>query len=207
VTAWERGAYTVAALLALGALTLRPVVRALDPVLAAALAPPRAVNSGQASFRFADDPWGTPWRLTTTGALHSVGPDRRDDDGGGDDVLLGSAWSHPAYRLLPAPVADHPAAALAIAALLIPLWVGVTRPAVRAPRLSVAREARRAAGIAALPAALGLAPWFFGRPPALDESAPGFVLVPPRVALALTWAALVFLPALAWRLSRPRADA
>lgn len=149
------------------------------------------------------------------GDAYSVGPDGVDEGGAGDDIAAWSASGHPARRLVPAPVRRAPRLALVLAAVCIVLWTVVTRGAARAPRGGAPREALRVVGLAALPAtaaALWLWPWddwtvkLELQERLAESDMADRVLVAADTLFAGTWATLVFTAALAWRLSRPRAD-
>lgn len=227
MTSWEKGALTLAGALALAAGTFDLITPAVDPVLAAATtAPPTAfvflqeqVDLGrQRSWELSQkDPWGRRWRAGALRDLagkltidpcfiYSAGPDGVDALGGGDDITGAAVAGHPVVRCVPHIVLASPRGALANAFALIVASTLVTGWASRAPRASVAREALRAAAMIALPA-VAIAPWLAFPVEALDAPPPGWLVVPPRLALALTWPLLLFLPAFAWRLSRPTVTA
>lgn len=141
----------------------------------------------------------------------SLGPDRKDDQGGGDDLVLTDRDVTLASAIHNAPwVSGLLAAALA--------WCLRARLA-RAPRHpSRPREAARALGLGAPPAllvllALRAVTWGdrnFGGDPLdalLDERAWPALIVPPPVAFLLAYAAVAFGAAYAWRLTRPAASA
>lgn len=222
LTRWERGAYGVSALLLLASMLVLPVVRAVDPVLACSIS-----YLGDSSIAYyanltddyrkpsmeitlPSDPWGRPWLLLPRRA-YSVGPDGLDQDGEGDDVTRDDFNDHPLHSWTPKEVLAWPRLTLLIAGLGLALWTLLTHEILRAPRARLVVEAWRAGFIAAVPAFAGL--WWV----ALgthnlarrfsESGAAGFLQVPASIAIPLTWALLCYLPALAWRLSRPRSEA
>lgn len=215
LTAWERGAYALSALLALSALFVLPVVRAIDPVLAVGLTfEGGAVLHGSIRARYPEqsggatpyvDPWGRAWRWSQA-HLYSVGPDGLDAQGEGDDVTTDELHAHPLRRALPSVVRRSPRGALVTAAVLLAVWTFVTRGTLRARREPWSVEVVRSAWIVSAPAAVGVW-WVLDVPFTLDQRAIsgelGFVRLPLPLALLLSWGLLCFLPALAWRLSRP----
>jgi hypothetical protein len=218
VTAWERAAYALSALLIVSALAFWPIVKRVDPRFAVACSPGSwRINSSSMSLVSADevsDPWGNEWDILN-GDRWTPGLDpypwrpliSRGQDGiaSADDVRTSQAREHPFVRVLPRVVLVHPSTVLTVLGLGLAAWKAVSRRLIRARRWPVEDEAITATFMTALPW-LAITPWLMRPVPAIDEST--FTLVvPPRVALALTWTALLFLPAFAWRLSRPRVDA
>jgi hypothetical protein len=224
LTAWERAAYALYALFVLGALAFWPVVTRVDPRLAVACSPLSDVRVPLELMRRAPDhpvpladggmdPWGHEWwvwayimnplQWPVDSLLFSLGPDGEPETD--DDIGCWTARDHTLARVAPVVVLEHPATCLGALGVWLAAWTAVSRRWIRAPRSTVAHELVRASTMIALPW-LAIVPWLMRPVPAIDEATFAFV-VPSRVALALTWTALVFLPAFAWRLSRPRVDA
>ena len=200
LTGWERGAWAVAALLAL----LIPLVpwleRTFDPRLAVVLA--ALHNAGEGEL----DPWGRPWARSPAGT-YSLGPDGVDDGGRGDDLVLADIFTLEDHAWIPSAVLFSPRRALAVAALALALWTFATRGLIRAPRDGrVGIEVLRAAGMTAVPACLGWL-WLLG-----GAEAPPRGIARLGVAVPFAWTALCLLAGLGWRLShagavtRGRAD-
>lgn len=223
-TRWELVAYALSALLLLSSMIVLPVVRAVDPVLAVAInyAGDSSIRDRAAALTFgrddpmtveilgAPDPWGRPWHVHYT-VPYSVGPDGLDAECGGDDVPAFKAYAHPLRAWTPEEVLGWPRLTLVIAGITLAAWTLLTYHVIRAPRNGLFVEALRAAFIAAVPATAGFL-WVFAGIPGLEmkfaQSASGGLLqVPASTAIPLTWALVCYLPALAWRLTRPRGTA
>lgn len=192
LTGWERGAYALAALLALVIPLVPWLERTFDPRLAVVLA--ALHNSGEGEL----DPWGRPWARTSAGQ-YSLGPDGVDDGGKGDDLVVADTFVLDQYAWIPTAALYSPRRTLAVAAVALALWTFAARGAIRAPRDERRMsEVPRAAWISAGPAIVG-ALWLLGGAQAPEPK--GIA----RLGLAVPsgWAALCFLAALAWRLSRP----
>lgn len=217
----RRWGWALVALLVVGGFVTPVLARATSPRLAAGLAvcdgyvlradglrAPYLINGWSHGL----DAWGSRvWIHEVAGppsrleAL-SFGPDRVDDQGRGDDLVLTADDVALASALHDAPwVGGLLAAALA--------WCLLTRLA-RAPRHpSRLREVARSLGLGLPPALLvlaaGRAATFgdrnFGDPLAtlLDERALPALIVTPGVAFLLAYAGVAFTTAYAWRVTRP----
>ena len=221
ITRWELGAYALSALLVLSSFFVLPVVRAVDPVLAVAFnyaqnsvmsfkSVRNAAGTDTGEIVRSPDPWGRPWRWSQED-YYSVGPDGIDSMGDGDDIPIVDAVGHPFRAVMPRFVLRGPRTALVVTGLALAFWSLVSRQTIRAARVRLLGELWRAAFVVALPAAGGFL-WVFGGRSGLDErfaesGAGGCLQVRASIAIPLTWALLCYLPALAWRLSRPRAEA
>ncbi len=215
--------------LVLGGAVTPALTAALSPRLAAALAVCDGFTLTTASPSFlgqltgwtrGPDAWGHQVRIeepsaTPPGApalrVRSFGPDGRDDQGGGDDLVLTEHELALAAALNVAPLLGVLFAA-ALAWCLAGPFTRTTRAA------SAAREVARAAGLAGLPALLVLGAArlatlgpdpIFGDPLArlLDARAVPTLLVSPGWAFVFAYAATAYALAYAWRVTRPRADA
>ncbi|MCO5171570.1 MAG: hypothetical protein M9894_35150 [Planctomycetes bacterium] len=210
-----RAATVIAALLGVGALALHPLAARWDPRLGVAV---QALEPGSGGYTpvpgggfkgevEALDPWGRRLRcvIDPAGArtYYSVGPDGRDEDGGGDDVVPSERDLALARRL------DGGALGLFSLAILL-LW-GAHGPFTRAPRSrSAGVEVGRALALASLPALVApgvLAGLVLGRRDVTDAvDLLGRVLptlVHPAVSALGGSVLLCTSLALAWRLSRP----
>jgi hypothetical protein len=168
--------------------------------------PPRRRNrrGGDPSHR---GPWGRAWRWFQE-SYYSVGPDGVDARGDGDDITLVDVVSHPLRAVTPRFVLRAPRAALLIVGFGLALWTFLTRQTIRAPGDRLSLEVRRAALLAAVPALPGVL-WVFAGRSRLDQhfaesGAGGLLQVPASIAIPITWALFCYLPALEWRITRPR---
>lgn len=215
-----RWGWALVALLVVGGFVTPVVARATSPRLAAGLAvcegyvlrwghrSPKPLSA----WSHGRDAWGSEvWIYEVAGSpsrleARSFGPDRVDDQGRGDDLVLTADDVALASAAHDAPwVGGLLAAALA--------WCLLTRLA-RAPRHpSRLREVARSLGLGLPPALLVLAAGRvatfgdrnFGDPldALLDARAVPALVVPPGVAFLLAYAAVAFAAACAWRLTRP----
>ncbi len=224
-SARRRWGWALVALLLVGGGVAPTVARVQSPRLAAGLAVCEGYvlrwggmrSQPLSAWSHGRDAWGSEvWIYEVPGApsrieARSFGPDRKDDQGGGDDLVLTARDITLASAIYNAPwVSGLLAAALA--------WCLRSRLA-RAPRHpSRPLEAARALTLALPPALLVLAAlraltWGdrnFGGDPLdalLDERAWPALIVPPPVAFLLAYAAVAFGAAYAWRLTRPAASA
>jgi hypothetical protein len=147
------------------------------------------------------DAWGRPWRFERDPridriTLYSVGPDGRDDRGGGDDVRI-------TRSVMLEVVAIAPWLGAGVALLL--LWASFVIGAVRAPRArAVWLEGWRALVIASPATVIVGACLLSVLAPALDRGLHSpWLLVRPSTAAVGAVALLLWLGALAARLRRP----
>ncbi len=215
----QRVATLVALAAFVAAFAIQPLGQRLSPRLAVAIA---AASPGSGGFNKlpdgtykgrveAKDPWGhslvalTP-AMTAPCTYYSVGPNGEDEDGKGDDVVPSAADLRLGARL------QASASGLFCLGILV-LWCAFSRFA-RAPRSeSLATELGQSLTLAVLPMLLlpGLvAGLILGRRD-VTECVNGLgrafpTPVHPLVSIGLGDVALCFMVALAWRLSRPRAN-
>lgn len=117
---------------------------------------------GQAVHAELRDPWGQPYRLVYRGSatwrIYSCGPDREDDRGLGDDLVLPGGW-----RWLLGVLAIYGEGMLGILGLIL-VWLGAGLRVLWLPRSRDPRvESARAIGLLLVPAILSwLAARLFG---------------------------------------------
>jgi hypothetical protein len=200
---------SAAALCLISAAAFSPFVRWLSPDLALALA----------LRGHGPDPWGNGLLLSSPvqPEMYSAGPNKEDERGLGDDVLVKDAlrWSRQSTSLL----LWTPETLAGLALTL--LWCGFAPPLARASRSDrLGLEFVRAAVLASGPALLVLAllrwdlttknsgvAYFLPRRVPLSLRLPGSeaLVVPTPIALAGSLLLLTYLVALALRLRTPRA--
>lgn len=208
---WDLAVYGVVAALVLLALAGPPLAGALDPRLPVSVA---YHGPGPRNLRFAaeipSDPWGSPFVWAPDGRrVRSLGPNRLDDGGRGDDVLVldeRSAW----LRLYEGATEGL----FGLAVLLALLWelLRALSERLRAPRGPLPAEAGQAAVLAlfvAPPVGVALLIVSHLLPGQaltdLGEALRGVMLVPWELALAATVYLLTAAVLLGIRLRAPEA--
>lgn len=208
---WDVAIYGLVAALIVLALAGPPLAGALDPRLPMSVVhhDAQAIRTRAGQRNEAEDPWGTPFVWALDGRVWSLGPNRLDDGGGGDDILL---LDRRDARLRLYENATEGLFGLAV--LLALLWelLRALSERLRAPRGPLPAEAGQAAALALLVApvvGVGLLIVSHLLPGQaltdLGEALRGAMLVPWELALAATVYLLTAAVLLGIRLRAPEA--